>query len=169
MTVSEFSWKTADTMILYNNKKRVCCYLRGCGKTNYDALTRENLYQLMFMTVLLLVRTISHMDFHIADCVSKSAQVSRELEMATYQLKYDILLYWSISKNLFIVSQKGIRRRFSRTLKSGRFILQLHSPVNVVFRVSELEPVRVSSGTFPFWFSTLFMKKKKILLRLSRF
>ena len=150
-------------MILYNNKKRVCCHLRGCGKTNHDALTRENLYQLMFMTVLLLVRTISHMDFHIADCVSKPAQVSREFEMATYQLKYDILLYWSISKNLFIVSQKGITRRFSRTLKSGRFILQLRSPVNVVFRVSELEPVRVSSGTFPFWFSTLFMKKKDII------
>ena len=80
-------------MILYNNKKRVCCPLRGCGKTNYDALTRENLNQLMFMTVLLLVRIISHMDFHIADCVSKPAQVSREFEIATYQLKYDILVY----------------------------------------------------------------------------
>ena len=99
-------------MILYNNKKRVCCYLRGCGKTNYDALTRENLYQLMFMTVLLLVRTISHMDFHIADCVSKPAQVSREFEMATYQLKYDILVYWSIRKNPFIIWQKGISKRF---------------------------------------------------------
>ena len=81
--------------------------------------------------------------------------------MATYQLKYDILVYWSIRKNVFIVSQKGITRRFSRTLKSGRFILQLRRPVNVVFRVSELEPARVSSGTFPFWFSTLFMKKKR--------
>ena len=88
--------------------------------------------------------------------------------MATHQLKYVILVYCSIRKNLIIISQKGITRRFSRTLKSGRFILQLRSPVNVVFRVSELEPDRVSSGTFPFWFSTLFMKKK-ISLRLSRF
>ena len=77
----DFSWKTTFAMILVNNTKWVCSHLFGCGKTNIEPLAKGNLHHRMFITVLLLVWTVGHMDSHVTDWVSKPAQVPKDFQL----------------------------------------------------------------------------------------
>ena len=63
----------AYSMILANNTKWVSSQLFGCGRAKVGPLGRGNLHHLMFITELLLVLPVGHMDPHITDKVTKPA------------------------------------------------------------------------------------------------
>ena len=57
------SWKTVYSMILANNNtKWVSSQLFGCGRAKLEPLGRGHLHHLMFITELLLVLPVGHMD-----------------------------------------------------------------------------------------------------------
>ena len=57
------SWKTVYSMILANNNtKWVSCQLFGCSRAKLGPLERGLLHHLMFVTELLLVWPVGHMD-----------------------------------------------------------------------------------------------------------
>ena len=57
------SWKTVYSMILVNNNtKWVFSQLFGCGRTKLKPLGRGHLHHLVFITELLLVLPVGHMD-----------------------------------------------------------------------------------------------------------
>ena len=56
------SWKTAYSMILANNTKWVPSQLFGCDRGKLGPLGREHLHHLIFITKLLLVWPVGHMD-----------------------------------------------------------------------------------------------------------
>ena len=60
----------------------------------------------MHSITLSLVWTVGHMDPHITDEVTKSAEVPKEFELATYQFKCDALAYWDIHNTLYGMRQK---------------------------------------------------------------
>ena len=45
------------------------------------------------------------MDPHVSDWVTKSSQVPREFELATYQFEYDTLIYRAIRNTLYCMLQ----------------------------------------------------------------
>ena len=92
-----FSWKTAYSMILINNAKWVSSQLFGCSRVTVGPLEMWHLYHLMFVTELLLVGPVGHIDPHMKDWVSKC------LETATYQLECDALTYRAIRVTLYCV------------------------------------------------------------------
>ena len=57
------SWKTVYSMILANNNtKWVSSQLFGCGRAKLEPLGRGHLHHLVFITELLLVLSVGHMD-----------------------------------------------------------------------------------------------------------
>ena len=62
-------------MILANNTKRVSSRLFECGSAKLGPLGRGHLHHLMFITELLLVYPVGHMDPYIMDKVTKPNQV----------------------------------------------------------------------------------------------
>ena len=65
----------AYSMILANNTKWVSSQLFGCGRAKLGPLGRRHLYHQMFITELLLVLPVGHIDPHITDKVTKPGQV----------------------------------------------------------------------------------------------
>ena len=120
------SWKTVYSMILANNNtKWVSSRLFGCGRTKLGPLGKGHLHHLMFITELLLVWPVSHMD--------------------------PLLSLYSL---LYVTKWQRNGWDFWRTWKRETVILKPRRHLNVVFTSSELKPASVSSRTFPFWFGT---------------
>ena len=142
-------------MTLANSTKWTSSQLFECGKAKRH---------LMFITALLLVQPVGHVDPHITDWVTKPGQVPKEFELATYQFEYDALTYWVIGNTLHYMWQcdREMVKGFPRTCKREGLILKQRRPLNVIFTTPELGPASVSSITFSFWFGTLLMKKKTI-------
>ena len=69
-------------MILANNTNLVPRQLFGCGKAKLGPLRRGNLHHLMFITALLLVLFLGHINPDITDWVTKP--VVREFELTTW-------------------------------------------------------------------------------------
>ena len=65
----------AYSMILAYNTKSVSSQLLGCGMANLGLLGREHFRHLMFITELLLVQPVGHMDPDITDKATKPSQV----------------------------------------------------------------------------------------------
>ena len=65
----------AYSLILAYNTKSVSSQLFGCGMANLGLLGREHFHHLMFITELLLVEPVGHMDPDITDQVTKPSQV----------------------------------------------------------------------------------------------
>ena len=62
------SWKTVYSIILArNNTKSVSSQLFGCGRAKFGPLGRGHLHHLIFITELLLVSPVGHMDPNITD------------------------------------------------------------------------------------------------------
>ena len=120
-------------IILANNTNWVPRQLLGCGKAKLGPLRRRNLHHLMFITPLLLVLFLGHINPHITDCVTKL--VVREFELTTWWLECEVLTYWAIRNTLYYMWQggRGMGRGFPRTCKRGRFISKEHWPLTVVF------------------------------------
>ena len=70
-------------MILANNTKSVSIQPFGCDRANLGQLGKRHLHHPKFITESLLVWPVGHMDLHITDWVTKSIQVSREIELAS--------------------------------------------------------------------------------------
>ena len=68
------SWKMTYSMILANNTKWVSIQLFGCGRAKLGSLGRGHFHHL-FITELLLVQPVVHIDPHITDKVTKPSQV----------------------------------------------------------------------------------------------
>ena len=61
-------WKTIYSMILTNNNTNgVPSQLFGCGRAKFGLLGRRHLHHLLFITELLLVWPVGHMDHNITD------------------------------------------------------------------------------------------------------
>ena len=63
----------------------------GCGRTKLG-----HLYDLIYITELLLVWPVGNMNPYITDWVTKSSPVPREFELVTYQSECDALTYRTI-------------------------------------------------------------------------
>ena len=68
-------WKTAYSMILANNTKWDSSQLFGWRKAKLGPLGRWHLHHLMFITELLLLWPVGHMDPNITDWATKPTQV----------------------------------------------------------------------------------------------
>ena len=156
ITEWEFSWKKACAVVLANRKKCVFGHLFGYYKATFKPKTRGNLHHPMFVTELLLVWTVGHMDPHITVWVIKPAHVPSEFELKTYQFECGALAYRAIRNTINYMWQSNYERCF-KNLQKGRVILKLRRPPDVVFTACELEPACTSSNTFSFWFRTLFI------------
>ena len=104
----DFSWKTSYAMILCNNTKLISSQLFRCGKTKFEPLRRGHL-QHLFITTLLLVWSVGHMDPHITDWVTKPGKVPRKFELATYWFRCDALTCWAIRNTLCFMWQNDRR------------------------------------------------------------
>ena len=73
----------------------------------------------MFITALLLVWPVGHMNPHITDWATKPCKVASEFELATYQFECDALTYCTSSNTLHYMwlSDKEMGRGFWRTAK----------------------------------------------------
>ena len=69
------SLKTPYSMTLANNTKRVSSKLFGCSRAKLEPLRRGHLQHLMFITELLLVWPVGHIDPHITDWITKPSQI----------------------------------------------------------------------------------------------
>ena len=69
------SWKTVLAMILANITKWASSQLFACGSLKLGTLERGHLRHLMFITALLLVCPVGHIDPHITDWVTKPRQM----------------------------------------------------------------------------------------------
>ena len=71
------SWKTVYSIILANNNtKWVPSQLFGCKRAKFSPIRRGHLHYLMFITELLLVWPVGHMDPNVTDWATKPIQVS---------------------------------------------------------------------------------------------
>ena len=68
------SWKTANAIIVANTKW-ISSQLFACDRAKLPQLARGHLDQLMFITELLLIWAVVHMDPHLTDWVTKPSQV----------------------------------------------------------------------------------------------
>ena len=101
----KFRWKTAYAVILANSEKSVCSHLFGCGKVDFEQLVRENIYRLMLVSALVIVRTAVHMNLNITDWFTQPAQVLREFQLRTFQFECDTQAYWAIRNSLYYIWQ----------------------------------------------------------------
>ena len=69
------NWKTAYSWILVNNTMWVSSQLFGCGWAKPGPLGRVHLHHLMFITELLLVWPVGHIDPLLRDWATKPSQV----------------------------------------------------------------------------------------------
>ena len=69
------TWKTTYSMILANNTKWVSSQLFGYDRAKLGPLGRWHLHHLMFITELLLVWPVGHIDPDITDWAIKPIQV----------------------------------------------------------------------------------------------
>ena len=102
------------SVILVNNTKWVSSQIFRCGRAKSAQLERGHLHHLAFITDLLLVWPVDHMDPHITDWVTKPIEVT--WTVATYQLECDALTYRAIYKTLYCVwqSDRAMGRDFWR-------------------------------------------------------
>ena len=96
-------------------------YEIGCGRAKLAPPGRGHLYYLMFITELLPVWPVGHMDSHITDWVTKPSQVPW---LETYQFKCDPFTYKAIRNILCCMRQivRGMGRNFWRTCKREKVI-----------------------------------------------
>ena len=80
-------------MILACNSKSVSSQLFGCGRGKPGLQGQGRLHHLMYITELLLVLPVGHMNPYVTDWVTKSSSVPREFELVTYQSKSDASTY----------------------------------------------------------------------------
>ena len=119
------SWKMAYSMILTYNTKWVSSQLFGCGRAKLGPLGGGHLHHLMFITELLLVWYVGHMD--------------------------PLLTLYSL---LCVTKWQEWGEIFWRTCKQERIILKQRRRLNLVFTSPDLKSASLSSRTFLFWFET---------------
>ena len=88
------SWKTVYSMILANNNtKWVSRQLFGFDSAKLGPLGRGHLHHLMFITELLLVSFIGHMDPNITDWATKPSQVPWNGNLPTWIWRLNLQNY----------------------------------------------------------------------------
>ena len=70
-------WSEANAMILANNTNWDSSQLFGCASD-------KDIHHLIFITALLLVWSLGHMDPQVKDWVTKHGQVPRVFELVTH-------------------------------------------------------------------------------------
>ena len=90
------SWKTKYSMILTNNNtNRVSSQLFGYDRAKFRPLGRRHLHHLMFITELLLVWPVGHMDPNITDWATNPSQMPWNCNLPTWM--------WCYSSEPFII------------------------------------------------------------------
>ena len=96
------SWKTEFSIILASNTKWISSQQFGFDRAKLGPLVRGHLYQLIFITKLLLVWHVGHPDSHITDWVTKPSQVPWTVNLPTWMwcLNLVILLEWQSDRDM---------------------------------------------------------------------
>ena len=117
------SWKTIYSMILTNNSNTngVSSQLFGCGRAKLGPLETRHLHHLMFITELLLVWPVGHMDPNITNWTTKSKQVPWNGNLPTWMWHFNLQNH-SCYSLLFVIKWHRNGEKLLKNLQKRVFL-----------------------------------------------